>query len=361
MSGLEVAGIVLGALPLIIYGFEHLRDGASRLGRIVNFNAEFHRLWGEVEDEELMYRLQLKILLKPLVKDGTLAEDELEELMLSPDHDLWRDADVDDALRERLGESYDRYVANLTDIQALAWQIIQPLLQSPVLKQRLCSNEVWYLSSQLTWPELTACRQPQCTKKQLMAKAYTHLSDTYKYEHERFKFALGRRLREETLDSIRRKIKLLGRILAESDQIASFEQSNKVALSPRSVKNLVGYWRHADRVYSLLLSSWVCPCKQNHCAHLWLQHRTTPSFDFRMLVLFAPKGCNTAGTPPWQQHGIQIEWTSSADNVASQILATAALPSPRIPMQPSRTIGRNDRVGILARKGKGRTAKACAR
>lgn len=33
-----------------------------------------------------------------------------------------------------------------------------------------------------------------------------------------------------------RKIKLLGRILAESDQIAAFERSNKVALSPRSVK-----------------------------------------------------------------------------------------------------------------------------
>lgn len=360
MSGLEVAGIVLGALPLIIYAFEHLRDGASRLGRLINFNAEFHRLWGEVEDEELMYRLQLKILLKPLVNNGIVAEDELEELMLSPDHELWRDADVDGALSKRLGESYDRYVANLTDIQALTWQIIQPLLQSPVLKERLGGNEVGYLFFRVAWPKLTAY-QTQCTKQQLMARAYTHLSDKYKYEHDRIKFALGRRLREEILDSIRRKIKLLGRILAESDQIAAFEQSNKVALSSRSVKNLVGYWRHADRVFSLLLLSWVCPCKQNHCAHLWLQHRTTPRFDFRMLVLFAPKGCNTAATPPWQQHGIQIEWTSSADNVANRIIATAAFPSPRIPMQPSRIVGRNDTIGSLARKGKGKTVKACAR
>jgi hypothetical protein len=59
MSGLEVAGIVLGALPLIICALENLRDGASRLGRLINFNAEYSKTWGEVEDEELMYRLQM--------------------------------------------------------------------------------------------------------------------------------------------------------------------------------------------------------------------------------------------------------------------------------------------------------------
>lgn len=152
MSGLEVAGIVLGAIPLIIYGLEHLKDGASRLGRLVNFNAEYHKIWGEVEDEELMYRLQLKNLLKPLVSDGVIADDELDELMLNTNSDLWRDEDIDKALRKRLGESYERYVANLTEIQVLAWQIIQPLLQSPVLQRQLKSQQVWFLHFQSDWP-----------------------------------------------------------------------------------------------------------------------------------------------------------------------------------------------------------------
>ncbi|KAM0715319.1 hypothetical protein Q7P37_008817 [Cladosporium fusiforme] len=342
MSGLEIAGIVLGALPLIIYGLEHLKDGATRLNRLVNFNEEYHKIWGEVEDEELMYRLQLKILLKPLVNDGVIADNELEELMLDSNSDLWRDADVDKALKARLGDSYERYVANLEHIQVLAWQILQPLLQSSALQQRLGSHE------------------PRNTKKQLMAKAFTHLSETYKYERERFKFAIGHRLRKEILDSIHRKIKLLRRILAESDQVAIFEQSNKVALSPRSVKNLIGYWRHADRVYALLLSSWICPCKQNHCAHLWLQHRTSPSFDFQMLVLFAPKGCNTSMKPLWQQHGLQIEWTSSTADVGKQMIASALLSAPQLPMQPPAIVDQRGRFGGLARKGKGKqVAKAC--
>lgn len=195
-----------------------------------------------------------------------------------------------------------------------------------------------------------------------MAKAYTHLSDTYKYEHERLKFAFGQRLRKETLNGIHRKIKLLKRILAESDQVAAFEDSNKVALSPRSVRNLVGYWRHADRVYALLLSSWICPCKQSHCAHLWLQHRTSPSFDFRMLVLFAPKGCNTSKSSPWQQHGIQIEWTSSTSDVGNQVVASALVPTPKIPMQLPAIVNQPRRLGGLSRKAKGKQPiKACVR
>lgn len=137
MSGIEVAGIVLGALPLIILAFENLRDGASRLGRLINFNAEYRKTWGEVEDEELMYRLQLKRLLKPLVRNDVLADDDLEALLLDPSASAWREKDLDNALKVRLGESYDRYLANVGDIQTLAWEILQPLVQSSTFQERI--------------------------------------------------------------------------------------------------------------------------------------------------------------------------------------------------------------------------------
>jgi hypothetical protein len=137
MSGLEVAGIVLGALPLIIYALENLRDGASRLGRLINFNAEYSKTWGEVEDEELMYRLQLKRLLKPLVRDDVLTDDDLEALLLDASANSWKEPDLDNALKARLGESYDRYIANVEDIQTLAWEILRPLVQSSAFQERI--------------------------------------------------------------------------------------------------------------------------------------------------------------------------------------------------------------------------------
>jgi hypothetical protein len=137
MSGLEVAGIVLGALPLIIFALENLRDGASRLGRLISFNAEYSKTWGEVEDEELMYRLQLKRLLKPLVRDDILTDDDLEALLLDPSADSWKEPDLDNALKARLGESYDRYIANVEDIQTLVWEILRPLVQSSAFQKRI--------------------------------------------------------------------------------------------------------------------------------------------------------------------------------------------------------------------------------
>jgi hypothetical protein len=108
-----------------------------------------------------------------------------------------------------------------------------------------------------------------------MPKVYTRLADRYKHEHDRLKFAFSKAQREEILSEVHAKIEWLRNILAISDQLAAFEDSSKLIVSRQSVENLMGYWKHADRIFELLLSSWVCPCQQTHCAHLWLQHRTS--------------------------------------------------------------------------------------
>jgi hypothetical protein len=110
MSGLEVVGVVLGALPLIISAFEHAQSLAKKWNLLTNFNSEHLKVWNDVKDEELMYRLQLQTLLAPLVLDGDLTKDRLETLLLSPQSNEWREADLDAALRKRLGEAYDRYL-----------------------------------------------------------------------------------------------------------------------------------------------------------------------------------------------------------------------------------------------------------
>lgn len=185
-----------------------------------------------------------------------------------------------------------------------------------------------------------------------MAKAYTSLLSRYQHEHDRLKFTLSQHRRSEIMGSIRQKIEKLEKILTASDQVAAFQQSNKVAVSPRSVKSLIGYWRHADRIYALISSSWVCSCKQSHCAHLWLQHRTTDSFEFRMLMLFAPTSCTTSPTSRWQQHGIQIDLKRLDDQLSTQMIASALIQSPKKPLQPASVVGKVSRPSILSRKCK---------
>ena len=141
MSGIEVVGIVLGALPLIISAFEHAQSFAKKWDLLANFNSENLKVWNDIKDEELMYRLQLQILLAPLVRDGDLTKDRLELLLLSPQSDAWREADLDAAIRERLGEAYDRYFGNIEEIQVLAWRLLEPLTRSSAFRTQM-SNKV---------------------------------------------------------------------------------------------------------------------------------------------------------------------------------------------------------------------------
>ena len=140
MSGLEVVGVVLGALPLIISAFEHGQSLAKKWNLLANFNSENLKVWNDVKDEELMYRLQLQTLLAPLVRDGDMTKDRLETLLLSPRSDSWKDADLDAALRRRLGEAYDRYMGNVEEIQALAWQLLEPLARSSAFKAQMSAQ-----------------------------------------------------------------------------------------------------------------------------------------------------------------------------------------------------------------------------
>jgi hypothetical protein len=137
MSGLEVVGVVLGALPLIISAFEHGQSFAKRWDLLANFNSENLKLWNDVKDEELMYRLQLQTLLAPLVHDDDMTQGRLETLVLSPHCDAWKDTDIDAALKKRLGGAYERYIGNVEEIQALAWRLLEPLARSLTFRAQM--------------------------------------------------------------------------------------------------------------------------------------------------------------------------------------------------------------------------------
>jgi hypothetical protein len=204
--------------------------------------------------------------------------------------------------------------------------------------------------------------QNSAPKDRMMLRSYRCLTEKYKRGWERLKFATSKDERDEILLDIHAKIKKLERILAASDLVTAFEEPSKLAVSRQSVNNLMGYWKHADRIFALLLSSWVCPCRQTHCAHLWLQHRTSAHFEFRMLVMFAPASSNSSLVAPWQQHGLKIEWASLKGPIAKQIVTTTFMPSPRNSIAPSAVAGQRIRPGILSRKGKaGRPPKASIR
>ncbi|OBT70029.1 hypothetical protein VE03_00658 [Pseudogymnoascus sp. 23342-1-I1] len=103
MSGVEVIGLILGGLPLIISAAKHYKKGFEPLARWKRFRFVFREFIDSVDIQRQMFQLVLKKLLIRVQLDP----EEKQRLLTIPDYEGWRRSDVVEALRLRLGDSYE--------------------------------------------------------------------------------------------------------------------------------------------------------------------------------------------------------------------------------------------------------------
>lgn len=103
MSGVEAIGLVLGGLPLIISAAEHYKKGFKKLARWKRFKLVFPEFITLVDIQRHMFHLVLKKILIRV----QLEPDERQRLLTIPDYEGWHRSEVVEALRLRLGDSYD--------------------------------------------------------------------------------------------------------------------------------------------------------------------------------------------------------------------------------------------------------------
>lgn len=127
MSGLEVAGVVLGALPLVISALEHYAEGVSTARRYFRYKAELRSLTLSVNTERSIFVNTLEQLLT-----GIVHVEQMDLLLSDPSGQLWRAKDSELRLQERLGSTYDTYFENVKGMDAA--------LQAMMLKMALDAN-----------------------------------------------------------------------------------------------------------------------------------------------------------------------------------------------------------------------------
>lgn len=103
MSGIEIVGVVLGGLPLIISAAEHYKKGFEPLMRWKRFKFVFREFITSVDIQRQMFQLVLKKLLIRV----QLPPEEKERLFTVPSYNGWTHPDTVNAMRQRLGDSYD--------------------------------------------------------------------------------------------------------------------------------------------------------------------------------------------------------------------------------------------------------------
>ena len=113
MSGFEVVGAVLGAIPLVISALEHYAEAVATIRVVRTAAQEFRTVARKLEAENLIFRNALMNLLDDC---SGIEPETLKSLLDTVGGSAWSRADVEAALAKRLGESMKSYHEHVLSI-----------------------------------------------------------------------------------------------------------------------------------------------------------------------------------------------------------------------------------------------------
>lgn len=113
MSGIEVAGLVLGGFPLLISAAEHYKEGFEPLLKWKRFRTEFISFIDAIDIEKQLFVNTIERFLI----EADVPQDELKAFMTIPDYKGWeKNIQV---FRSRLGPAYSAYISTINAMRGL--------------------------------------------------------------------------------------------------------------------------------------------------------------------------------------------------------------------------------------------------
>src|SRR5438067_1420163 len=102
MSGIEIAGLVLGGFPLLVSAAEHYKEGWEPLVKWKRFRTEFLHFIDAIDIEKHLFDQMLERFLI----SADIAQAELQLFLTDPNYEGWQRKELAAALEMRLGHSY---------------------------------------------------------------------------------------------------------------------------------------------------------------------------------------------------------------------------------------------------------------
>ena len=126
VTGVETAGLVLGSIPLILAGLEFYMKGIAVTKRCFKYREQFKSLIDELRTENAICINSINLLLVGIVKQKDMAE-----FLADPCGDRWKEERFDRKLKQRLGSSYESYIATISELSRTAHVFKQRLKLDP--------------------------------------------------------------------------------------------------------------------------------------------------------------------------------------------------------------------------------------
>ncbi len=122
MSGFEVVGVVLGALPIIVKCLNKYREGFEPLEQWWMFRTHFSNFVDDFQEQTMEYEMNVESLLDHVITDRD------ERAVLSQFWDeRWRNGSLERALKDMLPSEHDRVLYILGRIHKVVGEVEKSL------------------------------------------------------------------------------------------------------------------------------------------------------------------------------------------------------------------------------------------
>lgn len=251
MSGFEVAGIVLGSIPIIVTAIE----------AYINFMRD----WGKVATELKSLNRQLTTeraklynVLDQLLGDMVPQRD-IEPMLQNPMGPLWQAKETNDKIRRRLQDSYTPFEKTVLEIHDILEDIMRRLNVQITPDGQVCPPTS-YLSSTITM-------LPQCTNVYLSFEAEWVTKGRMTREFKKFLFRLNRKDYQDALSTISKAVGDLETLACQSVRLEPVRRKRAGTRVLNILRDL------STSIYRALCSSMVC--NDPHHVSLALAARST--------------------------------------------------------------------------------------
>ncbi|OAK94976.1 hypothetical protein IQ06DRAFT_297873 [Phaeosphaeriaceae sp. SRC1lsM3a] len=324
MSGFEVAGIVLAAFPLIISGLEHWRDVAKVGGFYWRVRKEYTACRREVDFHVILYKRNLKELLLPIMDDA----EEVADLVNDPGGRGWTDKAVQERLEKRLQESYTLYMDIIHEMNDVA----------EALRNDLAFDKAT-VQTKLASPEPKKQQQPSSPQPPNKSSKLTLVKSKWDYETFRLKFSFTEVVRKGYFDQLKECNRRIEQLLSTSDKLSALEQaipdnSKRTFDLEKAFKRA---WKQSDTLFRALQNAWRCTCRQHHFANLRLEHRTLPTFNFEIILMYVTPTLSAGKPWSWKELQCAPMTGCPTSQKAAKISMTHPASTP-LPKSPSRRV-----------------------
>ena len=243
MTGIEAAGFVLAAIPLVIAALENYESFIDPTKAFVKYRGELSRATRQLVNHYTSYEQSVQILLTPIAD-----REDVCDMMENMGNELWKDKEIERALQRRLGRSYHAYLRTVHDIESAMRSIAEHLNIDGADKITHEGLEA-----------IIAAHPPVIQPGKLP-----------KFEfRKRVKFTMKRQKIRILLDDLTKTVDQLDSYLDKAEKL---EESYKANRKSKLAFPLRLMQRNAARLYDVISQAW-CSTHSTHSAGILLEQR----------------------------------------------------------------------------------------